>query len=119
MADLLVTSTGEIFYKIDSQIAALLVNALPTVFERVHDKPKTPPPVSQEARFYVGKNFRTDKVQLMFQQGAEEQWYDGPAEHAHRAFGKRQVPPAVIEEYKLALAQEEKNNAARHKATGF
>jgi hypothetical protein len=74
-------------------------------------------PAPDSPHFYVGKNKLSDKVQLMFQQGAEEMWYDGPAEHAHRAFGKRQVPQAVIDQYKLALEQESKANKTRMMAT--
>lgn len=37
--DLRCTSTGRIFYKIDSQIAALLIEALPSVFEKVDAPP--------------------------------------------------------------------------------
>jgi hypothetical protein len=33
--DMRCTSTGKVFYQIDSQIAALLIEALPTVFEKV------------------------------------------------------------------------------------
>jgi hypothetical protein len=113
MSDVLVTATGEIFFKIDSQIAALLMAAFPASFERVNGKPKLPAPVSQAARFYVGKNLLTEKVQLMFQQGSVEEWYDGPAEHAHRAFGKRQVPADVIAQYAAALEQEKKDNSKR------
>jgi hypothetical protein len=112
MSDLLVTSTGEIFYKIDSQIAALLVSALPTVFERVNHKPAAPP-VSDEPRWFVGKNAFSDKIQIMFQQGAVEEWYNGPAEHAHRAFGKRQVPADVIQQYAAALDKQNKSDNAR------
>jgi len=33
--DIRCTSTGKVFYQVDTQIAALLIEALPTVFEKV------------------------------------------------------------------------------------
>jgi hypothetical protein len=41
MADIRVTSTGKIFYRVDDCTAALLLEALPASFERV--KPPAPP----------------------------------------------------------------------------
>ncbi len=116
MADIKVISTGRQFFQVDGTLAAILLEMFPAAVERITQNPAPPAPVSAVARFYVGKNHRSDKVALCFENGNEQQWFEGPAEHAHRAFGKRQVPADVIAQYADALKQEEKNNLARHLA---
>jgi len=113
--DIRVISTGHEFHQVDTKIAQLLLELLPAAVERINSQPQcvTAPPASDGPRFYVGKHKINDKVMLFFRQGSEEQWYDGPADFAHHAFGKRQVPVAVIDEYRLALKQEIEANRAR------
>jgi hypothetical protein len=96
----------------ETNLAILLGDIVPVEQEQ----PKKPAP--DVPTFYVGRHKINDKVMLFFRQGInEEMWYDGPAEYAHRGFGKRTVPPALINEYKLALEQESKANAIRIMAT--
>src|SRR5260370_28822667 len=50
--DIRVTSTNRIFYQIDSQLGALLCDALPTVFERADNPAAAPTPA--RPRWSVG-----------------------------------------------------------------
>jgi hypothetical protein len=49
MADIRVTSTGKPFYKVDDTIAAVLIEALPSVFEKI--KPPVPAPLPTQPAF--------------------------------------------------------------------
>jgi hypothetical protein len=65
MADLLVTSTGRIFYRVDDCMAALLIEAFGGAFERV--KPPAPPAPVTTPRFYVGPSPTTSNIGLHVQ----------------------------------------------------
>ena len=68
--DVFVTSTQKVFYQIPSEIAALLCNALPSVFQR-YEKP-APPPV--EPSWNVAK-LLSGKLVLQYQHGAFTSWF--------------------------------------------
>jgi hypothetical protein len=53
MADIRVTSTGKILYKIDDSTAALLIEALPSVFERANAPAPAAPAITR--RWFVNK----------------------------------------------------------------
>lgn len=97
--DIRCTSTGKVFYQVDSQIASLLIEALPSVFESV-EKPIAAQRPS--ARWFVAKAPTSGGPILTFNHGSETLFYDGAPDGAQAAFGKRQPPPEVIEAYAAA-----------------
>lgn len=109
MSDIRVTSTGEIFYKIDSQIANMLMAALPTVFERVNDERKPAPVVSFEPRFVARIGALSAKPEIAMFVGHTEEIYSGNPDQVEGAFGgkaRRTPPAAVVEQYRALLNQE-------------
>jgi hypothetical protein len=63
--DIRVTSSGRIFYRVDDCTAALLIEALPSVFERA--KPPAPPAPQTTPRFYVAPSQHTGNIGLWVQ----------------------------------------------------
>jgi hypothetical protein len=80
------------FFKIDSQIAELLIHALPTVFERAEAPAK--PIAAPAPEWGVGKSL-SDKVCIIFKSGRETIYFDGEPASIAAAFGNR-VPPADV-----------------------
>jgi hypothetical protein len=121
--DIRCTSTGKIFYQIDTQIAALLIEALPTVFERV----EKPAPAEKQAgalEFAIDHALTTGEACLKFhcpqcgQGGVVLNGYPNGkpgqnaskfAEEAARSFyfwhcGKKEVlPQSLIDAFKGAF----------------
>src|SRR5258708_15875144 len=95
--DVLCTSTGKVFYQIDSQIAALRIEALPSVFENA-EKPKLAP-TPLEAEWSFGTNNWGDFHICLRTPCLEYIRYNGPAEHAATAFPGYTVPAQILEEY--------------------
>jgi hypothetical protein len=58
MADIRVTSTGKPFYKVDDTLAAILIEALPSVFERVKAPAPEPLPTRPAFRLAAGDQGR-------------------------------------------------------------
>jgi hypothetical protein len=73
--DVFVTSTQKVFYQIPSEIAALLCNALPSVFQR-YEKP-APPPVDPSWKVV---KFLSGKLALQYQHGAFTSWFQSSPE---------------------------------------
>jgi hypothetical protein len=97
--DIRCTSTGKVFYQVDSQIASLLIEALPSVFESI-EKPITAQP--PKPRWFVGKPPTSGRPILTFNHGSETLFYDGTPDGAQATFGKRQPPLEVIAAYATA-----------------
>lgn len=62
--DIRCTSTGKTFYQIDSQVASLLVEALPTVFEKVEKAAPEKQPGS--ARFALDRSLTRGEPHISF-----------------------------------------------------
>lgn len=58
MADLRVTSTGKVFYRVDDCTASVLIEALPSVFERAKAPAPTPLPTQPVFRLAAGEQGR-------------------------------------------------------------
>jgi hypothetical protein len=128
--DVRCTSTGKVFYQIDTQIAALLIEALPTVFEKL----ASPPPEKKigSLKFNFDRTLTTGEPRITYrcdacgQGGTLINWYSSGrpveegrrsvhisaarcAEEAARAFffwhcGKKEViPEALIEQFRKAF----------------
>ena len=114
MSDIRVTSTGEIFYKVDSQIANMLMAALPTVFERVEQKPAAPAVDTGVVRFGVRKNPLTDRIELVMTQGSLVETFIGHSDLlAGGTFGgkaKRVPPQEIIDRYRAVWNEQNKAN---------
>jgi hypothetical protein len=63
--DILITSTGRIFRRMDDCTALALIEALPSVFERV--KPAAPPAPVTTPRFYVAGSPHTGALGIFVQ----------------------------------------------------
>jgi hypothetical protein len=64
--DIRCTSTGKTFYQIDSQIASLLIEALPSVFESV-EKPTQPTKKLGSLRFNVERSLSQNEPLVRYQ----------------------------------------------------
>ena len=123
MSDVRVTSTGEVFFKIDSQIAALLMAAFPASFEpAVFNKPASVTAVDPAAvTFGVRKNLYNDRPEVFMTQGSLVETFQGePAllEKGYTFAGKaRRVPSAeIIERYRAAYDAQIEDDKARYRA---
>jgi hypothetical protein len=117
MSDIRVTSTGEIFYKVDSQIANLLMAALPTVFERVEQK-SAAPAAPQTPTFVARNNPHSGAPQIVMFYMGQEEFYQGSPDQTDGAFSgrARRSPPAeVVEQYRALIENEKaRNRSAIH-----
>jgi hypothetical protein len=115
MSDIRVTSTGDIFYKIDSQVANLLMAALPTVFERVEQQQPKPTAVPPTPVFKARINPRSGAPEIVMFFGSTEEYFQGGPERTEGVFGgrARRSPPAeVVEQYRLLVEREKAQNKA-------
>lgn len=120
--DIKVTSTGKIFYQVDSAVGALLCEALPSVFEHVGGRNKQQ---DEEHKLLNGlavhlglgtsDNPRqpegwavaalpSGKPVLQFSSLTGTARYDGPPEKAAAVF-KREIPEDILALYKSRFAQ--------------
>jgi hypothetical protein len=120
--DVRCTSTGKIFYEVSSQLAALLIEALPTVFEKVERS--APEKKRGSARFTLERSLTGGEPHIRYACDACNQSgvllnpcpTGGPgrsaakhAEDAARSFffwhcGKKEVlPEALIQQFKQAF----------------
>lgn len=84
MADITCTSTGKTFWRIDDGVAALLLDALPSVFVRA--VPHTQPaPAPAEPRWSVGIDGGGHPV-IKYTVGAQATHYGGPPDKAASGF---------------------------------
>jgi len=130
--DIKVTSTGKIFYRIDTGVAALLCEALPSVFEPVAPRPGRPVAANAESASIANHDLPVWSViktpsgryaiQCDYKRG--QYFYDGSAEGA-AAFkvGPHVVPLEIADRYfqlkqrpsdeaLMEAAQERQQNAA-------
>ena len=122
--DILVTSINKVFFKIDSQIGALLCAAFPEAFKKAGDSPmpEAQPQRTEEqkavlaASFALGRDAQVPHVaapqwavvdlpsgysaiRLSFRN--ETRHYDGQPENAQKAF-QQEIPAEVLAAYKKA-----------------
>lgn len=107
--DIRLTKNNEVFYRIDSQIGALLIAALPSVFERV-DAP-APTPIAANAASAKNPNYTTPQwgaglsetgyPTITLQTGRTELFYNGPPEEATQHFKRSgfEVPAEIVRAY--------------------
>jgi hypothetical protein len=121
--DIRSTRTGKVFYQIDSQIGALLVEALPSVFEKIE---KTAPPDKKagSARFALERSLTGGEPHIKYvcdacgqsgvllnpcPSGAPGRTAAQHAEDAARSFffwhcGKKEVlPDALVQQFKQTV----------------
>ncbi len=105
--DIKVTSSGRIFYQVDSTVAAILCEALPSVFEKVAAKSFTVEPLAptMTPKWVVNQNvFSKDFfIQLTIGSRIEQGAGPGVAEHFTRM--GYPVPPKILADYRLAAAR--------------
>jgi hypothetical protein len=120
--DVRCTSTGKIFYQIDSQIGSLLIEALPTVFEKMEKT--APEKKTGSARFFLERSLTRGEPHIQYACDACNQTGvllnpcptgepgRSAAKHAQdaaRSFffwhcGKKEVlPEALIQQFKQAF----------------
>lgn len=124
MADIRITSTGEIVYRIDNGVAKLLIHALPSVFEHAGESPmpEAQPQKTDQQKALRGLSVElgmgadaqvprvaeprwslfllpTGRHALQLEYGASSYKYDGPPENAQKAFGQ-EIPADVLATYK-------------------
>jgi hypothetical protein len=107
------TSTGNIWHKIDSQIGAMLCEALPTVFERVAEPEKPAVPTANGPRWVVRKHPLNDQPSLILITVLGETSYPGPqclnptAEGAQSAFTStgHPVPTEILNKFAALLGK--------------
>ena len=129
MSDIRITSTGDIFYKIDSQIANMLMAALPTVFERVPER--HPHQIAAEkaaaiaadpsaVTFSVRKNHYNDRYQVDMIQGNYVEAFQGtPDALIDYPFGgkaNRRCPKEIVEQYRMKWDAMVREDQARYAA---
>lgn len=114
--DLRVTSTGKIFRRIDSGIAGLLIEALPSVFEPVAQLPAHPAIANAESASIANHSLPVWSVcktlsglpyiQCDYLRGTTI--YDGKPENAHKMkVGPHTVPQEIVDQYVRLKSQPE------------
>jgi hypothetical protein len=99
MADIRVTSTGRVFYKVDECTAALLLEALPGSFERY--KPVAPPAQTVPV-FYVAPSEYTARIGLFVKLPSAEvrSAFDcADKRAAEKTLGAGEIPEQVWQTY--------------------
>ena len=88
--DVRVTSTGKIWRQVDSGIAAMLIDALPSVFEKYEDINPAPKPGTlkpREDKWSVGQSPYSGVVSiLLIRKTGEHMPYAGPPENARATY---------------------------------
>src|SRR5262249_7834860 len=119
--DVRCTSTGKVFYQIDSQIGGVLCEALPSIFERV-ERPAPAPLGKRLPVFTVNINPLTDKARIMLTKiTGEIIEFPGPnggtLEQALAAFERAgfPVPQNIVGRYTELEAAKKKDDWARYR----
>jgi hypothetical protein len=108
--DILITSTGNIWRRIDDGVALMLIDALPSIFERVKAPAPAPPPASTTPVFYVGISEYTGNIGLFVKLPT------GETRSAFKMLDKKQVeqglgagviPQAVWDSYEAKVKAEQ------------
>lgn len=117
--DVQVTSTGRVLRRIDNGTALLLLEAFPSVFERIDDNPLPKPGANVNLlpeHWTVGLNHLGIRSIILTAQGGRLVIpYGGPPDRA-AAFYKQQgkeVPNDILEQYRRAYEVDNKPAAAR------
>jgi hypothetical protein len=97
--DLRITSSGRVFYQVDPTLAAILIEALPSVFERVNPRPQ-PAPQELVPQWGIGTHHLNGQVFVKFTLGTirNETYFGHPKSLTNSTFGWP-VPEAVLKEY--------------------
>lgn len=116
MADLLVTATGRKFYEVDPTLAAILCEALPTVFERVAAPPAkalnapnaeyAPVPV-----FTVGIGRFSQTPNITYRHQNTTEFFDGTPEQAKG--WRAACPDSVVEQYRALIQKRRREDNTR------
>ena len=110
MADIRVTHSDRVFYRVDDCVAALLVEALPSIFERV--KPPAPPAPVTAPRFYSAPSPHTGAAGLYVQlPGGENRsvFGDIARKRAQDALSAGPIPDNVWEQFEGKRAREKQS----------
>lgn len=108
MADIRCTATNKVFYRIDDSVAAMLLEALPSVFERASEGKTTP--VARQVipslaptppRWNVGQLPQSGDYFIRLSTGRSEIFYTGAPENAAEHFrrGGQAVPEEIVAQY--------------------
>lgn len=102
--DIRLTKSGRIFYHIQSELAALLCEALPSVFERVERPAYAAPALPLESEWGIVTLPASGKPALQHKRGAQVDLFDGQPDKAAAAFKSAgyAVPPEIVAQYRVA-----------------